>query len=302
MLRGLYSATAGMITQQRKHDTVTNNIANLNTPGYKQVNAISRSFPEMLISLVNGGDGQAVKTLGRINTGVMVEENVSSFVQGDLQETNNPGDFALTSNIQLFENVQGVQQALQFDASGKAFNQAGEKVYQPQAYFTVQDTNGQERYTRNGKFFVNDAAELTTTDGYRVLGQDGEAIQLNLPIESVKMMPSGQLYNADNGLPIVNELGEQVTLLISQVDNPNRLIREGAGVYRIDNPETDPARPIDNLQEMSVYQGFIERSNVDAAQATVDMMTAARAYEANQKVIQYYDRSLEKAVNEVGRV
>jgi flagellar basal-body rod protein FlgG len=53
---------------------------------------------------------------------------------------------------------------------------------------------------------------------------------------------------------------------------------------------------------VQVRQGYYERSNVDAAQSTVDLMAALRAYEANQKVVQFYDKSLEKAVNEVGRV
>ncbi|MBR2570364.1 MAG: flagellar hook-basal body protein, partial [Paenibacillus sp.] len=52
MLRGLYTAASGMMTQQRRHDTVTNNIANMNTPGYKSVNSVQRSFPEMMIKLM----------------------------------------------------------------------------------------------------------------------------------------------------------------------------------------------------------------------------------------------------------
>ncbi|MBJ8191587.1 flagellar hook-basal body protein, partial [Bacillus cereus] len=54
MLRGLYTAAAGLMTQQRRHDTVTQNIANMNTTGYKQENSVQRSFPEMLISMTGG--------------------------------------------------------------------------------------------------------------------------------------------------------------------------------------------------------------------------------------------------------
>jgi flagellar basal-body rod protein FlgF len=302
MLRGLYSAASGMITQQRRHDTVTNNIANLNTPGYKQVNAVSRSFPEMLISLVNGGEGETTRTIGRLNTGVMVEENIASFIQGDLQETNNPADLALVSSIQVTQNVNGQLEAIPFDASGKAVNQEGQVVFQPQAFFTVWNANDEERYTRNGKLFVNEGGELVTTDGFRVLGRDGQPIILDAPVERLRMDQNGLIYDAATGEQALNQDGGAISLLISQVDNPNQLIREGNGVYRLDNPEDNPARPVDNIEEITVYQGFIERSNVDAAQAMVDMTTALRAYEANQKVIQFYDRSLDKAVNEVGRV
>lgn len=303
MIRGLYTAAAGMTTQQRKHDTVTNNIANLNTPGFKQVNAVSRSFPDVLISLINGGgEGPASQTIGRLNTGVIIEEMVLSFTQGDLQETGKMTDFALLSNIQVFEMVLGEPQMLDFDASGKAVNNAGDIVYRPQAFFTVWNAEGEERYTRNGQFVVNEAGELLNTDGYRVIGQAGEPINLALPLSQVRMGENGFFYNAISGEPVLDEMGDQVALLISQIDNPHRLIREGSGIYQLTNPEENPARPIDVLAEVNVLQGFIERSNVDPAQSMVDMMTALRMYEANQKVIQFYDKSLEKAVNEVGRV
>ncbi|UUZ91245.1 flagellar basal body protein [Paenibacillus sp. P25] len=57
MLRGLYTAASGMIAQQRKHDIVTNNIANINTPGFKSGGGIDRSFPEILISRIRNGQG-----------------------------------------------------------------------------------------------------------------------------------------------------------------------------------------------------------------------------------------------------
>jgi len=279
MLRGLYSAASGMITQQRKHDTITNNIANLNTPGYKQVNSVSRAFPEMLISLINGGERSGNRYIGHLNTGVMVDENVINFIQGDLQETNNRADFALVSNIQQ-----------------------GEAEIQPQAFFTIINAQDQERYTRNGKFVVHESGQLMTTDGHRVLGQSGEPIFLDAPIDSIRMTESGLMLNADTGQPVLDELGGQISLLISQIDQPNELIREGTGVFRLNNAEENPARPIDNLDEINVMQGFIERSNVDPTQSMTDMMMALRAYEANQQVIQSYDRTMEKAANEVGRV
>lgn len=323
MLRGLYTASSGMITQQRKHDAVTNNIANLNTPGYKQEHAVSRSFPEMLISLMNGGDGQVSKPIGRINTGVVVEEIIASFIQGDLQETMNPSDFALLSNIQVIGNVQGQQQAIPFDGTGKYVNEEGEIIYQPQAFFTVQGEADDVMYfTRNGKFQLDATGELLSAGGRRVLGQSGEPIRLddvwlssndgplqlgNIGLEEVRMGENGVLYHARTGgilygAPEADVLGEPIALLLSQIDNPYNLIREGQGVFRLNDPEANPARAVDDLAGVTVLQGFIERSNVDPTQSMVDMMTAARMYEANQKVIQFYDRSLDKAVNEIGRV
>lgn len=300
MLRGLYTAAAGMITQQRKHDTITNNISNLNTPGFKQGNAVSRSFPEMLIALTNSEPGQpAVKQIGRMNTGVFAEEDLSIYVQGDLQETKNPLDMAIVSNIQV--------PGLTFDGAGKTITADGQKVFQPQAFFTVLDNNGQERYSRNGKFIVNSAGELVTSEGYRVLGADRQPIVLRDNatgefLSEAKVTPNGQFLDAVDGLPLLNAQGQPISLLLSRVENPNRLIREGNGVYRL-NPEDQgqvtAAVPNDQVQ---IRQGFVERSNVDPAQSMIDMNAAMRAYETNQKMVQYYDKSLEKAVNEVGKV
>lgn len=293
MLRGLYTAAAGMIAQQRKHDTVTNNIANVNTVGFKQGNVLTRSFPEMLINLINGGEGTRNVKIGRMNTGVLAEENISTYVQGDLQETRNPSDIAIVSKIQ----VPGVQ----FDAAGKAVTPEGETIFQPQAFFTVFGAGDQERYTRNGKFSINTEGNMVTSDGYRVMGSDGQPIVIDRPMGEIVISPSGQLSDAITGQPLVDGAGVPMALFISRIDNPNKLIREGNGNYRLEDEE-NPARVLDPEDQVQVAQGYFERSNVDAAQSTVDMMAALRAYEANQKVIQFYDRSLDKAVNEVGRV
>ncbi len=293
MLRGLYTATAGMMTQQRKHDTVTNNIANMQTPGYKQNIAVSRSFPEMLIALTNGSNDTA--TIGRMNTGVFAEENLTMYLQGELLETKNHADFALISNLQV--------DGLQFDAQGVALDEDGEKVYQPQAFFTLLDDNGEERYTRNGQLHINDQGELITSSGERVLDTNREPIILDRSLDEVIIDAQGSLTDND-GIPVLHPVtGEQITMLISKVDNPNSLVLEGNGNYRLEeDAEVEAIDFADPNDQVIVRQGYIERSNVDPTQSMVDMMTAARIYEANQKIIQFYDRSLEKAVNDVGRV
>ena len=127
MLRGLYTAAAGMITQQRKHDTASNNIANLNTPGFKQGVSVARSFPEMMIMLTNGGEGVPNRHIGRINTGVMVEETMFPIVQGDLMETGRTTDFALVSNIRVFLD-EGDEEPIRFDETGKLVTEDGEVI------------------------------------------------------------------------------------------------------------------------------------------------------------------------------
>ncbi|NEN84379.1 flagellar hook-basal body protein [Paenibacillus elgii] len=297
MLRGLYTAASGMIAQQRKHDIVTNNIANLNTPGFKSGNGINRSFPEILISRVRSGkDEPGSVPVGRINTGVMAEENVSLHAQGDIQETKNPFDFALISDIQ----VPGAR----FDSSGKYVDQNGQRVIQPQAFFTILNAAGEQRYSLNGKFSLDANGRLIDSEGHSVLGRGGQPIVLmdaGTPVTNFRMTRAGQFTNAE-GQPILDANGQPMTLLITRVEDPNQLVREGNGLYRLNTQDQGAFRPIDAQDQVEVRQGYVERSNVDSGQSMVDMMSALRAYEANQKMIQYYDKSMEKAANEIGRV
>ncbi|TXK75084.1 flagellar hook-basal body protein [Paenibacillus sp. N3.4] len=297
MLRGLYTAAAGMISEQRRHDTITNNIANINSPGFKQGNALSRSFPEMLISTIRGGQGASTAPIGKLNLGVFSEENISIHMQGDLQETQNPFDFALVSNIQL--------PGVTFDATGKYVNADGERTFQPQALFTVLNADGQPRYSLNGKFTVDTQGQLVNANGNLVLGRDGQPLVLidgaGQPMHAFKVTDKGEFLDSE-GRPVLNAAGQAVGLMLSRAENPNLLLREGNGLLRINPGDEATVTQVALGDQVEVRQGFVERSNVDSAQSMVDMMSALRAYEANQKVIQSYDKSMEKAANEVGRV
>jgi flagellar basal-body rod protein FlgF len=299
MLRGLYTAAAGMISEQRRHDTITNNIANINSPGFKQGNSLSRSFPEMLIARIRGGQDSPGNTpIGRLNTGVFAEENIAIHTQGDLQQTQNPYDFALVSNLKV-PNAQ-------FDANGRFVDPNGNVVYQPQALFTVQNEAGEPRYSLNGKFTVDATGRLVNSEGHTVVGRDGQPLVLinpatGLPNRNIKVTNNGEFLD-EAGRPALNAAGQPLGLLISRAENPNLLLREGNGLYRINPGDEATVTAVAPGDQVEVRQGYIERSNVDAAQSMVDLMSALRAYEANQKVVQYYDKSLEKTVNEVGRV
>lgn len=288
MLRGLYTAASGMIAQQRRHDMITNNIANLNTPGFKASNAVNRSFPDMLISAL-GGPNPSDSSIGKLSTGVFSEESLMSMTQGDLQETYRSQDLALISDIL----VDGTT----FDASGKNVDENGEVSFKPQAYFAIMTPEGEERYTRDGSFKTAQDGTLLTSDGFEVVGANGQPITVTFSWDQVGVTGDGRLVNATTGLPLEGE----PQLRIMRVENPNLLVREGNGRFRYAGDDAD-IRQITVDDRVSIRQGFLERSNVDSAQSAVDIMSALRAYEANQKVVQTYDRSMEKAVNEIGRV
>jgi len=288
MLRGLYTAASGMIAQQRRHDTVTNNAANLNTPGFKAMNAMTRSFPDMLISAM-GGDSLKSGPVGKLATGVFAEENVMSFGQGDLSETYRPQDLALVSDLLVNGAV--------FDESGKYVDPNGNVIFQPQAFFTVQAPGGERQYTRDGSFKTAQDGTLLTADGAPVLGANGQPIVVNGSWEDISVASNGILYSKALNTPLPGS----PQLMLTVVNNPNELTREGNGRFRYTGNAAD-IRQVAAGDRVQVRQGFLERSNVDASQTMVDMMSALRLYEANQKVIQYYDGSLQKAVNEVGKV
>lgn len=294
MLRGLYNAAAGMLTQQRRHDTITQNIVNLNTVGYKQTDSIQRSFPEVFISMIGGNEpGNHERSLGKLSTGVFAEESLSLHKQGPLRETTRVTDFAIVSELGLVDPATG--QDIPFDASGKYIDDSGEIIYRPEAFFTVQDENGEVRYTRNGQFRVDAAGNLLTSYGYQVLDTNNAPIVLTGQAANFTVNEQGQ---------IVDEAGNLtgVTLGISVVERPHDLVREGNGVFRLESTDADSTRFLAVGDNAFVRQGFIEASNVDPSQSMVELNAALRAYETNQKIVQFYDKSLEKAVNEIGRV
>ncbi|HEY2494653.1 MAG TPA: flagellar hook-basal body protein [Paenibacillus sp.] len=294
MLRGLYTAAAGMMTEQRRHDTITQNIANVNTTGYKQVDSVARSFPEVLISVVGGDPNNSERKLGKLNTGVFLEESISMFLQGDVTETDKSTDFALVS--ELGRNDPNSGQPIVFDAGGKYVDDEGNTLYRPQAFFTVQDDEGQVRYTRDGSFRVSGTGQLLTSTGFQVMDVNNQPITLTGSVEDLRVDGQGRILDPVTGRPTGINIG------ISIVENANEMVRDGNGVFRIADPDAAGVRVSAAGDNMEVRQRYLERSNVSSTQSMVDMNLAVRAYEANQKVIQFYDRSLDKAVNEVGRV
>jgi flagellar basal-body rod protein FlgF len=277
MFRGFYTVATGMLAQQRKTEMLSNNMANANTPGYKADQASMRAFPEMLLERLDSASVPTEKklsipfnqTVGPINTGVYMQETTPNFLQGDLQETGRNADIALVNgNMPLDEGT----------------------VFAGSVFLTVEGPDG-PRYTRNGNLTVNGNGFLTTNSGYYVLDENGERIQLET--DDFEVGDTGEILVEDT---VAARIG------IGFSENPNLMVKQGDGLFA-----TEGNVPLQNAYEadgvvFSTKQGFLERSNVDASRAMTDMMTAYRAFEANQKVLQAYDRSMEKAANEIGRV
>lgn len=300
---------------QRRQDVLANNLANINTPGYKQDDGVLRAFPEQLLSRMRDPEGPTVDgmpnfsgqpaVIGRLNSGVYLSEALPNFSQGDIVETSNPYDVALMDNLQPIDvNGKAVKQRLFFSVA---------KLQDPTQ--PVADPN-QIRYTRNGNWQVNNNGYLLTADGYYVLDENNTAIRVNDPDPNGTGLSAGnKLVIDENGKLFLpsgdpNLPGEPLvplgpTLSLKVATDPSQMNREGNNLYRwmgtaqpVELDRNDPAMK----GFFGVKQGWVERSNVDPAQTMTDMMTALRAYEANQRVITTIDGTMDKAVNEIGRV
>ncbi|HZG59496.1 MAG TPA: flagellar hook-basal body protein [Anoxybacillus sp.] len=277
MLRGFYAAASGMLSQQRRVEMLTNNIANANTPGYKADQASLRAFPEMLLKSLHTTsiptkEPRAFRnhtTIGELNTGVYMQEMMPLFVQGDLKETGQNTDLALIDGNLPTDAETGMKGAL---------------------FFVVENGNGEIRYTRNGNFTLNADGFLTTQDGFYVLDENGERIQL--ASENFKVTKDGMIFENDVLVTRIN---------IAFAANPNSVVKEGNGRFRSTTGVLPSAIGNPNVT-YQLQQGFLERSNVDLARSMTEMMSAYRAFEANQKILQAYDKSMDKAVNDIGRI
>ncbi|MDS9472261.1 flagellar hook-basal body protein [Sporosarcina pasteurii] len=278
MFRGFYTVASGMIAQQRRTEMLTNNMANVNTPGFKAEQSSIRSFPEMLLSSVqstripteNGFNLKGVAPIGPLSTGVYMQETLPLFIQGQLQETELTTDVALVDGFLPTDEETGIQGTI---------------------FFTLENDEGGTYYTRNGNFALDANGLLTSPAGYYVLDSNGNRITLQG--DDFRVTESGVIMENDN---VVATLG------ISFAARPDTLMKQGEGLFVTENG--DNLMTVNNIPDVtySIQQGFVERSNVDAGRTMTDLLTAYRAFEANQKVLQAYDRSMEKAVNEVGKV
>ncbi|MBP3953187.1 flagellar hook-basal body protein [Bacillus suaedae] len=272
MLRGMYGAAAGMIAQQQRQEMLTNNLANANTPGYKADQASLRAFPNMLLHAMDtkGAPGGQASLIGEISTGVYLQERMPNFRQGDLMETGNATDIALLQGV-MPPNENGTPSAL---------------------FYTMQDEAGELRYSRNGNFAIDGEGFLTSAQGHYVLSTAGERIQVGN--DGFRVNENGVVFNDQD------QQAGQINVVFAQ--DPLQLVKEGNGLLRFTGEGDLPTAVGNGEVGFKLQQRFLERSNVDASQTMTEMMSAYRSFEANQKILQAYDQSMEKAVNEIGRI
>ncbi|NLP16422.1 MAG: flagellar hook-basal body protein [Clostridiales bacterium] len=157
-------------------------------------------------------------------------------------------------------------------------------------FFTMSVTdragNTDIKYTRNGSFTMTRDGHIVDTDGNHLMGESGEVI---IPVDAVDVVvdATGGIYADGNYID---------TLLIADFEDYNYLIKSGDTMFEtVEGATVIPSTA-------SIIQGYTEQSNVNVVSEMVEMIAVTRAYEANQKVIQSIDQTLELAANSVGKV
>ncbi|MCL2211779.1 MAG: flagellar hook-basal body protein [Treponema sp.] len=281
MIRGWYTGASGMRAQQWRLDAVANNLANVSTSGYKKDVTSFKAFPELLLRRQDDdgvykhpfGSADAAPIVGKLGTGVELNELFTQFTQGAPLETSSDFDMML---------------------EGKGF-------------FAVATPYG-ERYTRNGSFILGKEGYLETSEGYPVMGENGpiRVKANNFQVDSEGRIWINAAYPDDPEVMVgreANQWEETVlldTLKIVEFDLDRYLEKQGVSLYR-ESQTSGPAMTMDMIRRPKVIQGFVEASNVDPVLEMVQMIEVNRAYEANQKVIQTEDSLLGTLINQVAK-
>ncbi len=267
MVKGLYTAYTGMVEEQRRLDVLSNNLANADTNAYKKEGTVNKSFAdELAIKIKDSSDYYIPKGLGDISLGVKVGETYTDYSQGNFRVTDSKYDVAL-------------------DGDG---------------FFAISFTNKQGetsvKYTRDGAFAVNTAGYLVTKDGDYVLNQNG-AMTGNGTAASFIQLDPNQDFTIDETNGNIIQNGQVIAQLgVVDVADYNYIMKYGENLYDLQAGAQVIA------SNAKINQGILETSNVNVVKEMVDMITITRAYEAGQKVIQTIDTTLDKAVNQVGKV
>ncbi|WP_425447997.1 flagellar basal-body rod protein FlgG [Dethiothermospora halolimnae] len=262
MNRSLWTAASGMRGQQLNIDTISNNLANVNTTSYKKQRVEFKDLLYSTIKRTNLNDNQGRPVNLEVGHGVMPVATTKDFANGSPVETQNPLDVAI-------------------DGGG---------------FFAVATPNEEIRFTRDGSFklSVDDGERiLTTSEGYYILTEDEDVITVEEGMTDLNVDQLGNV-TARNEDGEIEELGR---LAIIDFPNPQGLLSDGSNLYKTTEATGEPIFVEADQMKSKVLQGYLESSNVQIVEEMVKMITAQRAYEINSKSIQTTDEMMQQANN-----
>ncbi|MEG2774618.1 MAG: flagellar hook-basal body protein [Acetivibrio sp.] len=268
MMRSLWTGASGMVTQQTNVDTIANNLANINTTGYKSEKAEFKSLLYQTIQKKSTDSTGAEKPVGiQVGLGTMNSAVTSQFTQGAYTETGNQWDFAIGGD----------------------------------GFFALQMPDGTTSYTRSGAFKMSVGVggnTLCDSRGNPVLDTSGAPITLDAGFTPSRITVDERgnfSYPDENG--DIKPMGIQIGLV--QFNNPaglekgsNSMLKESpaSGAPRLESGDTA-------LTKSEMKQKYLEASNVQAVDEMVNLIVAQRAYEMNSKIITASDTMLQQANN-----
>lgn len=256
MIRSLWISKTGMDAQQSQLDVISNNLANVNTTGFKRSRAV---FEDLLYQNVRepGAQSSQQTTLPsgmQIGTGARIVATERLHTQGNLQQTGNSTDVAITGN----------------------------------GFFQVQMPDGTLAYTRDGSFQVNAQGQLVTSSGYPVQ----PAVTIPQNATSLTIGKDGVVTVTTPGAVNNTQVG---TFQLANFINPAGLRSMGENLYAETEASgtANLANPGSNGVG-ALSQNYVETSNVNVVEEMVNMIQTQRAYEINSKSVQTSDQMLEK--------
>lgn len=256
MMRALWISKTGMEAQQTQLDSISNNLANVSTNGYKRSHAVFEDlmYQNLRQAGANSSEQTTVPTGLQVGLGTRAVATSRNFSQGNLQQSGNNLDVAVLGN----------------------------------GFFEVQMPDGTVGYTRDGSFQVDAQGQLVTNNGYLV--QPGVSIPANA--QSVTIGADGTVSVTLPGQATAQSVGQ---LQIASFVNPAGLEPKGQNLYGETAASGTPNTGTPGQNGLgSLRQGFVETSNVNVVEELVAMIQTQRAYELNSKAIQTSDQMLQR--------
>jgi flagellar basal-body rod protein FlgG len=259
-MQALRTAATGMAAQELNVEVISNNIANMNTIGFKRQRA---EFEDLLYQTIVQAGAQSSDQGTVVPTGVQIGAGVRS---GSVYRITTQGTLTNTGN-QLDVAIDG------------------------QGYFQVLMPTGETAYTRAGNFSVNDQGQLVTSDGYLVQ----PAVTVPQNTTSVTISPSGQVQVTQPGATAPAVIGQ---IQLANFINEGGLEAMGNNLFSETAASGSPTTGGPNSAGFGdLKQGYTEASNVDAVSEITALIVAQRAYEMNSKVVTTADQMLATAAN-----
>jgi len=262
VLNALFTSASGMKAQQFSVDTIANNLANVNTNGFKRTQL---SFQDLLYTDIiepglESSEGFQVPTGLQVGSGVRVAGSTKVFRQGDMEQTSRELDLAI---------------------GGRGF-------------FQVTQPDGTTAYTRDGSFSLDSNRQIVTSDGKPL----GSGLTVPSDATSINIGQDGKVYVVRAGSTDMSLAGE---IRVANFPNPAGLKSIGGNLFQQTAASGTPTEHTAGQDGVGdVRQGYLERSNVEVVTELVKLITAQRAYEISTKAIKVSDGMLAKA-NEIAR-